>query len=152
MELVATNVLREAAVDAIAADAGTIAPAANACHVHLVIADFDPDGETDVTALTLATFTGSAAKSAGIGAQQSFVDQQEGKRVVQLLEPAGGWTYICTVAPAAPETVYGVVVTDNADAVTLAAGKLDAPVTVSEVGHSVSIDNLRLSVPVSVFQ
>lgn len=145
-----TSVIVDAARDLLAADTGTLAPAALAVHVHLIAEPFVPGLDTDFTALTEATFTGGAAKSAGVGPQQSFNDPG-GNRVVQLLEPAGGWHWQCTVAPGAPETIYGIVYTDNADAVTYGSALLDSPVVITAVGDSVDVPNVRISLPPSSY-
>jgi len=88
--------------DLLAADTTTLASVA-ANHVHLVIAAFVPSlNLSDIGTLTLATFTGSAPKNVGTGTQQTFYDVVAGRRVLQLLEPAGGWTWICTATPGAP--------------------------------------------------
>lgn len=145
--MVPTTVLADSLMAAMAGDTASIAPAALACHVHLIIEDFTPGPGTDFTALDEATYTGGADKSAGVGAQQDGQDPATGQRLVRLLEPAGGWTWTCTVAPATPETVFGWVVTDNADAVTLGSGKLDVAVTVSAVGDMVTIDHIDLPFP-----
>lgn len=139
-----TTVLVAATAELLAADAATLAPPALANHVHLIAAAFTPGVTTDFTALTAATFTGSAAKSAGVGAQTAGIDPATGRRKVIFLEPAGGWNWECTVAPGAPETIYGYAVTDNADTVTLGSKLLPTPVTVSAVGHLVSVDEVSL--------
>lgn len=148
--MVPTTVIEAALADLLAADPATLAPAALANHVHLIIAPFVPSPDTDLASLTPATFTGSTPKNAGVGTQQSFVDPLTGNRVVQLLEPAGGWHWQCTAAPAAPETVYGYVVTDNADAVTYGSALLDEPVEIADVGDALDIDQVRYTIPVGM--
>jgi len=148
--MVPTSVIEAALADRLATDPATLAPAALANHVHLIIEPFVPSPETDFTLLTEATFAGGADKNAGVGAQQSFVDPLTGNRVVQLLEPAGGWHWQATAAPAAPETVYGYVVTDNADAVTYGSGLLDETVEIADVGDAVDIDQVRFTIPVGM--
>lgn len=137
--------LWEAMIDLLAADAGTLAPPANAMHVHLAIANFIPGLDLDIGTLTEATFTGSAAKSVTLGAQTVLVDPVTGKRKIQLGEPVGGWTWICTVAPAVAETVYGVYVTDNADAVLIGSFLLDTPVVIQAVDESVVVGKIDLA-------
>lgn len=147
MRLTPTSVLNDAVPALLAADAATLAPAVNANHVHLIKIPFTPETYTFNPA-DVATYTGSAAKSAGTGAQQSFKDPVTGNEIVQLLEPAGGWTWKCTVAPGAPETIYGVCVTDNADAVTLGSGLLEeGPVTIAAVNDAVVVGDIQLQLP-----
>lgn len=144
MKMFPTAVLSKRVPDMLAADATTLAPVALANHVHLINALFNPAPDTIFDPTKEATFTGGGAKSAGIGAQQSFRDPVNNDRVVELLEPAGGWTWICTVTPGAAETIYGVIITDNADAVTFASFLFAVPVVITNAGDAVVVDNLQL--------
>src|SRR5689334_18410383 len=87
-KLIPTTLLNQRAPALLAADGTTIAPAVNACHVHLMKVPFTPGPATTFAAADEATFTGSAAKSAGTGTQQFFVDPTTGQLIVELLEPA----------------------------------------------------------------
>lgn len=130
--------------DLLAADTGTLAAVA-AMHVHLAAATFIPSLDLSLASLVEATFTGGAAKNAGIGTAQTYYNVTTGRREVQILEPAGGWTWICTVAPAAPETIFGFYLTDNADAVLFGAELLATPITIQAVGQAVILPYLRMS-------
>lgn len=143
MQLKPSAALRPNGVGLIAADAGTLAPAMNANHVHLIKVPFVPDYSTTFNSMNEATFTGGAAKSAGTGTQPNFRDPVTGNFVIDLKEPAGGWVWICTADPVSPETIYGVIITDNADAVTLGSGLLDNPVTISASGDAVDVGDLQ---------
>jgi len=135
----------EAFQDLLAADTGTLAAVA-AMHVHLVIAPFVPSLDLVIGDLTLATFTGSTPKNAGTGAQQVFDNPlAAGQRVVQILEPAGGWTWICTADPTPAETVYGWVLTDNTNADVYGSELLAAPVTIGSAGQGITVPNVRMS-------
>lgn len=140
-----TNLVLDAQRDLLAADTATFADAADGCKVHLVKADFTSNVLTDVADLTLADFTGSTAKVMGTGTQTKGVDPATGKRFIELKEPAGGLTWVCTAAPSPAQTIYGYVVTDNAGTVTLGSAKFDTPITISAVGHAISIGNIRLT-------
>jgi len=148
--MLATRIIEDAMRDLLAADTGTLAPAALANHVHLIMDPFTPADNTDFTALTEATFTGSAAKSAGVGPQQAFFNPAENVNVVQLLEPVGGWHWQATVAPASPQTIYGWCVTDNADAVTYGSDLFDDPPIVTSIGDAVDIPFVRYSIPLGI--
>lgn len=147
MQLVPASALRPAAVALLAADAATLAPAANANKVHLMKAPFVPDYGTPFNAADEATFTGGAAKSAGLAAQPTYRDPVNGEYVIDLKEPVGGWVWVCTADPAAPETIYGVVVTDNASAVVLGSGLLDEPVEIASSGDGVDIGDVQFRFP-----
>jgi len=128
----------------VAADTDYLA-APTAMHVHLVIEPFVPSRDLDLSSLTLATFTGGGPKNAGTGAQQVFHDPLTNMDCIRLLEPAGGWSWLCTVAPAETETVVGYVVTDTANAVMLGSGLLDNPVPISAVNDGLSIPQITLA-------
>jgi hypothetical protein len=137
--------LLDAMTALLAADTASLG-AATALHVHLIAAPFSPNVLTDFTALTEATFTGSAAMAAGTGTQQVFVDPLTGLRTIQLLEPAGGWTWLCTVTPGATETIYGFCVTNTANAVTWGSALLPTPVPISASGQGIHIPFLTFAV------
>lgn len=141
--MVGNNTLLDKLVDLLAADISTLAAVA-AMHLHIAKAAFTPGPGLTLAALTEATFTGAAAKNAGIGTQTVFVDPTTGLRTIQVLEPAGGWTWLCTVTPGTPETIFGVYLTDNADAVLYAAALLTPNVTISAAGQGLSLAFARL--------
>ncbi len=130
--------------DLLAADTGTLA-AATAMHAHLIAAPFDPSIDLDLGDLTFATFTGSAAKALGTGTQPVFVDASTGLRTIVLKEPAGGLVWECTADPVAPETIYGVAVTDTADAVLHAVLPFVNPVTIDAADQAVLSPPLTLA-------
>jgi len=144
--MIPTTLIEAAAAELLAADTATLGAVA-AMHVHLIAEPFVPSSGTDFASLLAATYAGSAAKSAGTGAQQVFVDPVTGNRIIQLLEPAGGWTWECTADPAAPETIYGYVVTDNTDTDTYGSDLLETPVEISEAGQAVAVPNIRINLP-----
>lgn len=129
----------------LAADPTTLAPAADANIVSLVISSFVPSQALDIGTLTLATFTGSAPKEAGVGAQTVFTDPISNLRVIQVKEPTGGWTWVCTATPGAPETVYGVILTNDDGTVLLGSMLLPTPVTIAVAGQGLTVDKLWFS-------
>jgi hypothetical protein len=135
--------LWESVADLFAADTANFANA-SAVKVHLAAAPFTPGLDLALGSLTAATFTGSTALSAGTGTQPTYYDAVEGVRVMELLEPAGGWHWHCTVSPVSPETIYGFYVTDNAGATLLGAELLDAPVTISAAGQGIDVGFIKL--------
>lgn len=124
----------------LAADTTTLAPVA-ANKIALIAAAFTPDQDLELADLTLATFTGSAAKAGVAGAQTVGNDPVTGEQMVNIIPPAGGYIYICTVAPASPETIYGFALLDNAAAVLLAVEALAVPITITDVGDQVDLGN-----------
>lgn len=139
-----TNTILAAIQTLLADDVGTLA-AVTAMHCHLIKAPFTPSETTDFTALSEADFTGGAAKSAGTGNQQAFSDPISGQRIVQVLEPAGGWHWQATALTNLPQTIFGYALTDTANAVTYGAALLDDPVELTGVGDGVDIPQLRFT-------
>lgn len=143
--MITTSAMDLAAMNAIANDTNTLNQAADALNVHLVAVDFTPGKPTTYAGLTIATFNGSAAKEVELGPQQVGIDPLTGKRFVQLIPPVGGWYWECAVAPGAAETIFGYVVTNNANSETYGSDKLPQPVTISQVGESVVVDVIRIN-------
>jgi hypothetical protein len=135
----------------LATDTTTLAPAASACKVHLAMAAFVPSAALLIGGLTEATFTGYAALLAGTGTQQSFNDVASGGRVVQLLEPAGGWHWQTTGTTGLPMTIYGWYVTDNGTTTLYGSALFATPVLLTLTGDSVDIPQVRILIPPGVF-
>jgi hypothetical protein len=128
--------------DLLAADTAGLADA-TAMKVHLFINNIVPSLDSVAADFTPATFTGSTAKSAGTGVQPTYYDAATGIRVIEILEPAGGWHWLCTVTPGAPEVVYGAYLTDNAGTALWGSILLDAPITISRSGQGLDIGFLQ---------
>lgn len=143
--MIPTSVISEQIVDLLAADTTTLAPALNGCKVHLIKAPFTPGPTTDLASLTPATFTGSTPLVAGTGTQQVFVDPVTSLRILQLLEPAGGWHWACTVDPSPSETIVGYCVTDNAGTTTYGSALLPAPITINAAGQGIDLPQIRFT-------
>jgi hypothetical protein len=136
-----TGALLDSMQTSLAQDTSALA-AATTMNVHLIVAPFSPSENTSFGSLTEATFTGGAAKAVTAGNQQQYTDPTTHKRVVQLLEPAGGWTWKCTVAPTPGQTVYGICLTDHANAVTWGSALLETPVPIANVNDAVVVGNI----------
>jgi hypothetical protein len=139
-----TRALWRRGPDLLSADATTLAPAVNACEVHLAMNAFTPGLDLEIGDLTEATFTGSAAKAVGLGAQPIYYDSADNLLTIRLLEPVGGWNWTCTVAPGAPETIYGVYVTDDTGAILFGAQLLENPVTIDDAGQGLGVGDITL--------
>lgn len=145
--MIPTSKLEDRVRALIAADATQLADPAGMV-VMLIAAPFTPGRGTDAGSLVAATFTGSAPKTPTAGAQASFMDPRNSENVVQLIAPAGGWNWKCTVAPAAPETIYGVAVCNLALTSTWASQLLPTPVTITNVDDAISIGDIRMGLPI----
>lgn len=138
-----SNALAQAMMNLLAADANTLAPAADAMKVKLVASSFVPSRGLTIGSLTLATFNGSTPLEPVLGAQEVGYDPVRGERFVQIIPPEGGWYWECAVAPGAAETIYGVILTDDAGTALHGSALLDTPVIVQSVGDSVYLPVLR---------
>jgi len=126
------------------ADATTLAPAVNANEMVLVTSNTPPVETLVIGDLTLATFTGSAPKGGAVGDQQAGIDPSTGEQVITILAPVGGYRWECTVAPGAPETVYGYALTDSTGATLLAYGQLATPVVITDVGDFIDLGAVEM--------
>lgn len=135
-----TRAVRLQLGELLGADATTLAPVA-ANKIALIAADFTPDENLVLGDLTLATFTGSAPKAGATGAQGVGIDPLTGDQVITILPPAGGYLFECTVAPGAPETIFGYALVDNAAAVLLGVVKFPDAFTIENVGDQVDCGN-----------
>ena len=129
-----------------AADATFLAPALAGNKIKLVIAAFTPSEDRVLGDFTLASFTGSTPLVAGTGTQAVGVDGVSGEQVITILEPAGGWRWECTVAPASPQTVFGFIMTSNDDLTLIGCGLLPQTVLIARVGDEVQIGNVTLRI------
>jgi len=139
-----TTVLQSTVNELIAADSANLADEDSIPKVWLVAESFVPGKTTAKADLTIATYTGSAAKSATAGVQQAFIDPTTGDYVVQLIAPAGGWVFECTATPAEPEDIFGYVVTNADGTKTYGSEAFDEPQTIELIGQAVDLGSIRL--------
>jgi hypothetical protein len=110
--------------------------------VALINEPFDAaDPTLDLGALSRATFTGSAAKAGGGGAAQLFLDPLTATWYLRIVEPAGGFVWICTAAPVSPETIYGLVATQTDSAFAMGAASIP-PTLISVSGDGIDPGNV----------
>jgi len=138
-----SNAILDAIANLFANDPATIAPVALAVHVHLAKAAFTPTPSLDIASLVEASFDGGSPLSAGVGPQQEFLDPASGQRIVQLLEPSGGWHWVTTGITDLPQTIFGWYATDNTDAVLYGSGLLAIPVVLNAIGQGIDIPQIR---------
>jgi hypothetical protein len=143
-KMVPGNTILDAIVNLLAGDTATLA-SLTAMKVHLAKAAFTPGPGMVPGDFTEAAFTGSTALDAGTGTQTVFVDPATGLRTIQIEEPAGGWTWLCTAGTGLPETIYGYYVTDNAGAVVYGAQRFTTPITITASGQAVNISWIRFT-------
>lgn len=109
----------------------------------LVISNFTPSRDLVIGDLTLATFTGSDPLEVTAGAQQVGFDPVRGQWFIELIPPVGGWYWECSAAPADPERVYGLALTDNPGTGLLGSWLLPDSVLIQSVADSVGTGPIR---------
>jgi len=140
----ATLALREQMAKLLAADAATLAPAADALQV-VLLKNNPPVGENLAFAdLQLADFDGSAALEPGVGAQDEGLDPSNNDAIVTMLAPAGGWRWETTGDTNLPQTIYGFALLDHAGTLLLAAETLPTPITLTGVNQQIDIGSVTL--------
>lgn len=142
--MVPTRALREKAMQLLAADAATLAPAANANKIALVKAAFVP-AETLVFAdLDLADFDGSTPILGNTGAQPEGLDPATNDSLVDITPPVTGYRFETTGVTNLPQTIYGFALVNNAADTLLASGLFDAPIELTAINQRVDVVNPTL--------
>lgn len=119
--------------------------APTAMKAHLAQAAFTPGPALTLASFTEATFTGYAALAAGVGTGQTFNDVTGG-RVVQALEPAGGWHWQATGTTGLPQTIYGWYLSDNGNTQLYASGLFVTPIVLTQTGDAVDVPQVRVTI------
>jgi hypothetical protein len=132
----------------LAADVASLAPVA-ANKIALINVAVAINENLTVAGLSFATFTGSAPIAGAAGPQGVGNDPLTGDQLITILTPIGGWRFVCTVTPGAPEVIYGFAMTDNAGAVLLGAQLLPTPVTIASVGDEIDLGAVPITFVVS---
>ena len=132
-----TRAIRNAAADALAAQAATLAPATDANKMALIMAPFEPGESLTFADLTLATFDGATPILCGTGTQPTAYDPSTDDSVIDIKPPAGGFRWETTGTTNLPQTIYGYCLLDNAAAVLYAAAAFDVPVILTGINQRV---------------
>jgi len=145
LDMVPTLALREKAMQLLAADTATLAPAANAKKIALVKVDFPP-AETLVFAdLDLADFDGSTPLDLGLGTQAEGLNPGTTDAVIDLKLPAGGLRWETTGLTNLPQTIYGWALLDNAGTLLMASGIFEDPITLTAVNERVDVTQAKIT-------
>jgi hypothetical protein len=132
----------------LAADVPTLAPVA-ANKIALLNAPVAITENLVLAGLSFATFTGSAPIAGAAGPQGVGNDPATGDQIITILTPVGGWRFVCTVTPIAPEVIYGFALTDNAGAVLLGAQLLTSPVSIAAIADEIDLGAVPITFVVS---
>jgi len=140
-----TLALREKAMQLLAADTATLAPAANANKMALVKVDFSPAESLVIGDLEFADFDGSTPLDLGLGAQAEGLNPGTTDAVIDLKVPAGGLRWETTGVTNLPQTIFGWALLDNAEAVLLATGIFSDPVTLTAVNERIDVTQAKIT-------
>lgn len=143
----ASATLRKAMAEKLAADTATLAQAADANLVALVKVGFASNENTVVGDLTDADFDGYAAIEAELNAQQCGIDPLTGDSLITIIPPVGGWHWECSGLNNAPQTIYGVKLTNNDGTVLYGTYILADPITINAVGQTINLPALTFRLP-----
>lgn len=143
----ATKALRQQAMKLLAADATTLAPAALANVIALVMNEIAPGEALTFADLVLATFDGSTPIAVGVGTQSTAENPFTGAEVISLKQPVGGFRWETTGVTNLPQTIYGFALLNDAVDTLLAADLLDAPITLTAVDQLIDIGAPELQLP-----
>jgi hypothetical protein len=140
----ATLALREKMAQLLAADATTLAPAADANVIALVIAPFTPTEALVFADLTLADFDGSTPLAVGLGTQAEGLDPLSGDAIISLKDPVGGWRWETTGVTNLPQTVWGYALLNDGLDTVFAAERLITPIPLTAVNQVIQLGGLTL--------
>lgn len=143
--MLAAQVLIDRIATLLAGDATTLAQV-GLVNVHLAKAPFTPGPDLVIGDMTEADFDGYAALAVDSATAQVFTDPTTGEKIIQLDEPAGGWTWITTGVTNLPQTIYGAYVTNSANNVLYGAELLDVQPVLNASGDGVAVGQVRFRV------
>jgi len=136
--MIPTSALQLQIATLLATDTTTLAEA-TFVNLHLAKAAFTPSPGLTLGALTEADFVGYAAKPVSTATQLVYVDPLTGLITIELVSPAGGWTWHTTGTTNLPQTIYGTFLTDHANALLWGSGLLPSPITLTASGQGIAL-------------
>jgi len=139
-----TLALREKAAQLLAADATTLAPAADANVIALVQAPITPGEGLALIDVTLADFDGSTPIAVGLGTQPEGLDPATANAIITLKPPVGGWRFETTGVTNLPQTIYGFVLLNDAMDTLLASESLETPIVLTAVNQVIELSYVHI--------
>jgi hypothetical protein len=139
-----TLALRQEITTLLAADATTLAPAASANKIALILAPFTLNENTTLASLTLGSSGGLGPLAGATGTQPSGQNPTNLQQEILISPPAGGYKWT-TSGATYPTTIYGYALTNNAGTVLLALAALPAPITLTADGQIIDIDPVYIT-------
>jgi hypothetical protein len=143
--MIPTLAIREKMAQLLAADTATLAQAANANKMALVMNDLAPSEGTVLSDLTLATFDGNTPIDVGLNTQPEALDPVTSDAIIDFKPPVTGFRWETTGVTNLPQTIYGYALVDNGITTLLACERFDTPITLTATNQRIDIGapNLR---------
>lgn len=137
----ATLALREKMAQLLAADATTLAQAADANLLKLVNAAFTPSEASAIGDLSFANFDGSTPIEVELLTQPEGLDPNSTDAIISLSPPVGGFRWETTGVTNLPQTIYGYALTNAAGTVLFGCERFPATIPLSGVNQVLTVDN-----------
>jgi hypothetical protein len=134
-----TAALRAKAAQLLAADTATLAQAANANVIALVMAPFTPGESISIGDLTLATFDGNTPIAVGLTTQPTALDPNTNDMIIDMIPPVTGFRWQTSGVTNLPQTIYGYALLDHTLATIFATDLLPSPVTLTAIDQRVDV-------------
>lgn len=130
----------------LAANAGSLAPAADPNKIALFKNAIVPNEELSIDDFELADFDGSTPIAGATGAQAVAVDPVTGQQRITIKDPAGGYRWVTSGVTNLPQTIYGHVLLVNDLSEWIAMEVWDEPVTLNATGQEVSVPSAKIDI------
>jgi len=134
-----SRALRIKMMQLLAADAATLAQAADPNHVVLLMEPVTPSEGLVMADVTPADFTGSTPIEVELGAQGEGLDANTDDGIISILPPVGGWRWETTGTTNLPQTIYGFALTNEAETTLYGAEALETPIVLTGVNQVVQL-------------
>ncbi len=137
--------LRLALGTALAADPASLAPAALANKIALVMAPFTPTETMIATDLTYATFTGATPLGGVAGTQFTGIDPVTLQQVITVKPPVGGYRWVTGDTVNLPQAIYGFALLDTTLATLFGVQLFDNPISLNAAGQQIELPPVLLT-------
>lgn len=137
--------LREKAMQLLAADTATLAPAANEIKIALVKSAFVPSEQLVLADVDLADFDGSTPLEVKLNAQPEGLDPLTNDSVIDLIPDLGLWRWETTGLTNLPQTIHGYVLLNAAEDTVFASALLPQQITLDAINQRVDLDEVSLT-------
>lgn len=129
----------------LAADAATLAEAGGTA-VFLVGANFTPSIDLVAADIVRVTNLALLPKVPTPGTQNDSVDPVTGELIVEMKEPAGGFSWNTGVGFVGPVTAWGVALYNGGVTVLLGTQKFDQPILLNGDNQSVNVGSIQFRI------